>query len=152
LTALDDPEDVICGLNCGADDYLAKPFDFDILLARVRSLLRRAQRPAPRVLQLGDLTLNALDHSAARGGKAIRLTSKEFALLELFMLHPGRVISRGAIAERVWDEEFDPHSNIIDVYINRLRKKIDHGFADHLLHTRRNEGYVFESLLSERAG
>jgi DNA-binding response OmpR family regulator len=151
LTALDDPEDVICGLNCGADDYLAKPFDFHILLARIRALLRRAQQASPRILRIGDLTLNALDHSALRGGKSIRLTSKEFALLELFMLHPGKVISRSVIAERVWDEEFDPYSNIIDVYINRLRKKIDHGFEEHLLHTRRHEGYVFESLLSERA-
>ena len=143
LSALDDPEDIICGLNCGADDYLPKPFEFPILLARIRALLRRAEQPMARMLQSGDVMLNALDHTAFRAGRSIHLTSKEFALLQLFMQHPGQVITRSAIAEQIWDGEFDAYSNIIDVYINRLRKKIDHGFASARIQTRRSEGYVF---------
>ena len=142
LTALDDPEDIICGLNCGADDYIVKPFEFSVLLARMRALLRRAQQPGPRVLQSGDISLNALDHTVVRGGRLMRLTSKEYALLELFMTHPGQVITRRVIAERVWEEPFDPYSNVIDVYVNRLRKKIDQGYKNHFIQTRRNEGYV----------
>jgi two-component system copper resistance phosphate regulon response regulator CusR len=151
LTALDDPEDVICGLNCGADDYIAKPFDFAVLLARIRALLRRAQQPESRMLKFADLTLNALDHTAVRAGRFMRLTSKEYALLELLMLHPGQVLTRSAIAEYVWDEPFDPYSNVIDVYVNRLRKKIDHGFTDHLIQTRRSEGYVLQAIRTQSA-
>jgi len=147
LTALDDPEDVICGLNCGADDYLTKPFEFPILLARLRALLRRAQpqKVRPPTIQVEDLILNTLDHSASRGGALIRLTAKEYALLELLMLHPGEVLDREAIANQVWDGHLDQFSNVVDVYMNRLRKKIDHGFDKHLLHTRRGEGYILSS-------
>jgi two-component system copper resistance phosphate regulon response regulator CusR len=142
LTALDDVEDLICGLNCGADDYLSKPFDFRVLLARMRALLRRSAQVRPNVLRYADLSLNTLDHSAVRGNRTIRLTAKEYGLLELFMLHTEQILGREVIAEHVWDEHFDPFSNVIDVYINRLRKKIDQGFSQHLIHTRRSEGYM----------
>jgi len=145
LTALDGADDVVNGLNCGADDYLSKPFDFRVLLARIRALLRRAEHVRPTVIQVADLTLNTLDHTATRGGRLIRLTAKEYALLELFMLHSGELLGRAKIAGHVWDEEFDPFSNLIDVYVNRLRKKIDHGFARPLIHTRRTEGYILSA-------
>jgi two-component system copper resistance phosphate regulon response regulator CusR len=145
LTAMDDAEDVICGLNCGADDYVTKPFDLPILLARLHALLRRAQLTRPETLAIEDLTLSTQDHTASRGGRAIRLTAKEYALLELLMLHRGEILDREAIAEQVWGSRFDPFSNVIDVYINRLRKKIDQGFEKHLLHTRRGEGYILSS-------
>jgi two-component system copper resistance phosphate regulon response regulator CusR len=146
LTAMDDVEDVICGLNCGADDYLTKPFDFPVLLARLHALLRRIQQTRPNMIKVEDLTLNTLDHTASRGGRSIRLTAKEYALLELLMLHPGETLNREAIAEQVWGGHFDPFSNVIDVYMNRLRKKIDQGFEHHLLHTRRSEGYTLSGI------
>lgn len=142
LTALDDVEDLVCGLNCGADDYLTKPFDFRVLRARVGALLRRAELLRPNVIKVADLVLNTWDHTAERAGRNIQLTAKEYALLELFMLRTGQVLGRESIAEHVWDEHFDPFSNVIDVYVNRLRKKIDYGFQIHLIHTRRSEGYV----------
>ena len=147
LTALDDSEDVICGLNCGADDYLTKPFEFPVLLARLRALLRRAEpsKDLPSIIQIEDLTLNTLDHTARRGGPLIRLTAKEYGFLEFLMLHPGEVLDREAIVERVWDGHLAPFSNVVDVYMNRLRKKIDQGFKKHLLHTRRGEGYILSS-------
>lgn len=145
LTALDGADDIISGLNCGADDYLPKPFDFRVLLARMRALLRRAEAVRPSVIQVADLTLDTLNHTATRGGRLIPLTAKEYALLELFMLRPGHLLGRATIAEHVWDESFDPFSNLIDVYINRLRKKIDHGFAQPLIHTRRSEGYILSA-------
>jgi DNA-binding response OmpR family regulator len=145
LTALDGADDVVKGLNCGADDYLSKPFDFRVLLARIRALLRRAENVRPTVIQVADLTLNTLDHTATRGGRLIRLTAKEYALLELFMLRSGEILGRANIAGHVWDEDFDPFSNLIDVYVNRLRKKIDRGFARPLIHTRRAEGYIFSA-------
>jgi two-component system copper resistance phosphate regulon response regulator CusR len=151
LTGLDDVEDVICGLNCGADDYLTKPFDFPILLARLRALLRRAQPQTgrPQTIEVEDLKLNTLDHTASRGGRLIRLTAKEYALLETLMLHPGKILDRETIAERVWESSFDPFSNVIDVYVNRLRKKVDEGFEHHLLHTCRGEGYMISSAPAE---
>ena len=145
LTALDGADDVVKGLNCGADDYLSKPFDFRVLLARIRALLRRAEHVRPMVIQVADLTLNTLDHTATRGGRLIRLTAKEYALLELFMLRSGEILGRANIAGHVWDEDFDPFSNLIDVYVNRLRKKIDRGFARPLIQTRRAEGYIFSA-------
>ncbi len=151
VTALDDSEDIVCGLNCGADDYLVKPFDFPILLARLRALLRRAQHSGPKTLKFEDLVLNSFNHTASRGGRFMRLTAKEYALLELLMLDPGQVITRRAIAERVWDEPFDPYSNVIDVYVNRLRKKVDQGFNSHLIQTRRSEGYVLATTQVESA-
>lgn len=146
LTALDDAEDIICGLNCGADDYLTKPFEFPVLLARLRALLRRAQPARVRALtiQVGDLKLNTRDHTASRGGALIRLTAKEYGLLELLMLHPGEALNREAIAEQLWDGQA-PFSNVVEVYMNRLRKKIDHGFKKRLLHTCRGDGYMLGS-------
>ena len=146
LTAFNDPEDVVCGLNCGADDYLTKPFDLTVLLARIRALLRRARQDTPKVLNFRDLRLNTSDHTACRGGRNIRLTAKEYALMELFMLRPGQLLGRDVIAKYVWNEAFDPFSNIIDVYVNRLRKKIDRDFDVHLLHTLRNQGYVLSDM------
>jgi two-component system copper resistance phosphate regulon response regulator CusR len=145
LTALDSNNDVVNGLDSGADDYLPKPFDFRVLLARIRALLRRADEIRPNVIQVADLTLNTLDHTAVRADRSIRLTAKEYALLELFTLHAGQILGRAQIAEHVWDENFDPFSNIIDVYVKRLRKKIDSGFDRPLLHTRRGEGYMLSA-------
>ena len=145
VTAFDDSEDVVCGLNCGADDYISKPFDFGVLLARIHALLRRANPVSPKVLSYCDLKLNTSDHTAWRGGRCIRLTAKEYALIELFMLHPNEPLRREAIARHVWNEAFDPYSNVIDVYVNRLRNKIDTGFELHLLHTLRNEGYILSN-------
>ena len=142
LTALDDAEDIICGLNCGADDYMTKPFDFRILLARISVLLRRAKRALPTFLEVAGLRLNTLDHTAIRGTRAIPLTAKEYELLELLMLHAGHVVGRETISKLVWDENLDPYSNVIDVYVNRLRKKIDQGFDRPLLQTRRGEGFI----------
>ena len=145
LTALDDAEDVVCGLNCGADDYLTKPFEFPVLLARLRALLRRAQQALPNTLQVGDLKLNTLDHTASRGQRFIRLTAREYALLEFLMLHPGQSLGREAIAEYVWENYYDPFSNVIDVYVNRLRKKIDSGSDQPLIHTCRSQGYMLSA-------
>jgi two-component system copper resistance phosphate regulon response regulator CusR len=142
LTALDGVNDVVNGLNSGADDYLAKPFDFELLLARIRALLRRGQQLHEDILQVADLSLNTIDHSVKRGDRSIRLTAKEYALLELLMMHSGQILGRAQIAEHVWDEGFDPLSNIIDVYVKRLRKKVDHGSDRPLIHTRRSEGYL----------
>jgi DNA-binding response OmpR family regulator len=144
LTALDGAEDVISGLNYGADDYLAKPFDSRVLLARIRALLRRAAEVRPNVIQVADLILNTLNHTASRNGRNISLTAKEYALLELLMLRVDQLLGRATIAEHVWDENFDPFSNVIDVYVNRLRKKIDQGSRP-LIHTRRSEGYILSS-------
>ena len=142
LTALDGVNDVVNGLNSGADDYLAKPFDFELLLARIRALLRRGRQLHEDILQVADLSLNTVNHTVTRGDRSIRLTAKEYALLELLMLHSGQILGRAQIAEHVWDEDFDPLSNIIDVYVKRLRKKIDYGNDRPLIHTRRSEGYL----------
>jgi two-component system copper resistance phosphate regulon response regulator CusR len=142
LTALGGVHDTVNALDCGADDYLHKPFDFGVLLARIRALLRRTAPVRTNVLLVADLSLNTLNHSATRGNRIIRLTAKEYALLELLMLRCGCILGRAEIAEHVWDENFDPLSNIIDVYMNRLRKKIDQGFEVRLIHTRRAEGYM----------
>jgi two-component system copper resistance phosphate regulon response regulator CusR len=145
LTARDTIDDRVEGLDSGADDYLIKPFDFKELLARVRSLLRRVREFRPAVLRVADLTLDTASHTAARAGRRIGLTAKEYALLEYFALHPGRLLGREEIAEHVWDENFDPMSNVIDVYVRRLRKKIDNGFARPLIHTRRGAGYILSA-------
>jgi two-component system, OmpR family, copper resistance phosphate regulon response regulator CusR len=145
LTARDAVDDRVKGLDSGADDYLTKPFDFKELLARARALLRRAKNLRPEILQVSDLTLNTASHSATRNGKSISLTAKEYSLLEFFMLREDKIVSRREIAEHVWDENFDPFSNVIDVYVRRLRKKIDEGFDPSLIHTRRGEGYIFSA-------
>ena len=142
LTARDAVDDRVCGLDSGADDYLTKPFDFKELLARMRALLRRSSVLRPAVARVADLTLNTASHAVARAGKAVSLTAKEYALLEFLVLNEDRVVGREQIAQHVWDESFDPFSNIIDVYVRRLRGKMDTGFARRLIHTRRGEGYI----------
>lgn len=143
LTALTATEDKIKGLDCGADDYLGKPFEFSELLARVRALVRRHQGAKPR-LKVGDLELDTATRKATRGGKEINLTTKEYALLEYLMQRAGQVVTRTAISEHVWDIHFDNESNVIDVYINFLRKKIDQGYETRLLHTVVGAGYVLK--------
>jgi two-component system, OmpR family, copper resistance phosphate regulon response regulator CusR len=142
LTARDAVDDRVAGLDCGADDYLTKPFDFQELLARLRALLRRASGLRPPVARVADLTLDTASHSVARAGKPISLTAKEYALLEYLMINCDRVVGREQISEHVWDESFDPLSNVIEVYIKRLRAKLDAGAGRRLIHTRRGEGYI----------
>ena len=143
LTARDAVRDRIAGLDAGADDYLTKPFDFEELLARIRALLRRPRGIHPEVMRVADLILNPASHEVTRAGRPITLTAKEYALLEFLMMNCDRVVNREQIAQHVWDENFDAFSNIIDVYIRRLRSKIDCAFAPALIHTRRGEGYLF---------
>ena len=145
LTARGAVDDRVEGLDSGADDYLAKPFDFKELLARLRALLRRPAALRPQVLRVADLTLNTASHAATRAGKPVSLTAKEYALLEFLLLHQDRIVGRDAIAEHVWDESFDAFSNVIDVYIKRLRAKLDVGGAPRLIHTRRGEGYILSA-------
>ena len=145
LTARDGVDDRVTGLDCGADDYLGKPFEFKELLARIRALLRRAKEIRPESLKIADLEINTSSHTVARAGRSIPLTAKEYSLLEFFVLRAGTLVGRGEIADHVWDENFDPFSNVIDVYVLRLRKKIDEGFERPLIHTRRGEGYIFSA-------
>jgi DNA-binding response OmpR family regulator len=142
LTARDSVNDRVTGLDSGADDYLSKPFDFKELLARMRALLRRPREVLPPAIRVADLTLDTSNHAVNRGGKNISLTAKEYALLEFLVLKRNRVVNREQIAQHVWDDSFDPCSNIIDVYVRRLRSKIDEGFSTCLIHTRRGEGYM----------
>jgi len=137
-------EDKVLGLDAGADDYLTKPFAFQELVARVRALLRRRPAADPAVLQVADLVLDPARRSVSRGGEKIELTPREFALLDYFMRHPGRVLTRTMIAEHVWDYDFDTSTNVIDVYVNYLRRKIDAGREPKLLHTVRGVGYVLK--------
>ncbi|MBI3650255.1 MAG: response regulator transcription factor [Acidobacteria bacterium] len=147
LTARDAIEDRVKGLDCGADDYLSKPFAFAELLARVRALLRRAKSFRPEIIEVADLCLNTANHAVTRHGQAINLTAKEYALLEFFVLREGKLVGRSEIAEHVWDENFDPFSNVIDVYVRRLRRKLDEGFDRALIHTRRGAGYLFSTTV-----
>ena len=142
LTARDAVDDRVAGLDCGADDYLTKPFDFKELLARLRALSRRPAEIRPEVIQIADLTLNTASHAVSRAGRPIVVTAKEYGLLEFLMLNQNRVVNREQIAQHVWDENFDPFSNIIDVYVRRLRAKVDAGFSRPLIHTRRGAGYI----------
>ena len=137
-------EDKVLGLDTGADDYLTKPFAFQELLARVRALLRRRVEAEPPVLQVADLTLDPARRVVFRGQEKIDLTTKEFALLDYFMRNVGRVLTRTMIAEHVWDYDFDPMTNVIDVYVNYLRKKIDVGREPKLIRTVRGAGYVLQ--------
>jgi two-component system copper resistance phosphate regulon response regulator CusR len=146
LTARDAVHDRVMGLDTGADDYLTKPFEVAELLARLRALLRRGHTVRPAMIQVADLVLDTRSQTVARAGKPIYLTTKEYALLEYLARNTGRVIGRGEIAEHVWDEHYDPFSNAIDVHINRLRRKIDSGFASPLIHTRRGAGYVVSPI------
>ena len=142
LTAKDAVDDKVTGLNKGADDYLTKPFAFSELLARIRSLLRRGQSETQTELKVGDLTLDMVSHKVSRNGEEIELTGKEYSLLEYFMRNEGKVLTRTMIAEHVWDYNFDTFTNVIDVYVNHLRKKIDKKYPAKLLHTLRGVGYV----------
>ena len=144
LTARDAVEDKVQGLDAGADDYLTKPFAFAELLARVRALLRRGKGAQAPVLQAADLILDPAARTVKRGGEAIPLTNREFALLEYLLRNPGRVLTRTMISEHVWDYSFDAGTNVIDVYVNYLRKKIDAGREVKLIHTVRGVGYVLK--------
>jgi len=143
LTALDGVEDRITGLDVGADDYLAKPFAFRELLARLRALLRRSGELRPPNITVADVVVDTAAQTVTRRGRRIPLTTKEYALVEFLARNAGRVVGRAAIAEHVWDETFDPFSNLIEVYVNRLRHKIDEDSKLPLLHTRRGAGYLF---------
>ncbi len=144
LTARDTLADKVTGLDQGADDYLTKPFAFEELLARVRALLRRGTPTQSTILTLADVSLDPVSHQVTRAGKKIDLTAKEFALLEFFLRNPGRVLSRALIAQHVWGVDFDTFTNVIDVYVKYLRKKIDADFEPKLLHTVRGAGYVMK--------
>ena len=142
LTAKDAVEDRIAGLDFGADDYLTKPFEFRELLARLRALLRRSGELRPPRIAVADLVLDTAARSVSRAGADVPMTTKEYALLEYLARNVGRVVGRAEIAEHVWEETFDPFSNLIEVYVNRLRRKIDAGRATPLLQTRRGAGYI----------
>ncbi len=142
LTARDAVRDRITGLDAGADDYLIKPFDFHELLARARALLRRGPALLPEEIHLSDLSIDTRARAVRRAGQLIALTAREYALLEYLARRANEVVTRAEIAEHVWDEEFDPFSNLIEVYVNRLRSRIDEGFELKLLRTRRGEGYI----------
>ncbi len=144
LTAKSGTDDKVEGLDSGADDYLTKPFAFAELLARVRSLLRRGTAEKSIVLKVADLELDTVQHKAKRGENVIELTGKEYALLEYFMRNVNRVLTRTIISEHIWNYNFDTGTNVVDVYINHLRSKIDDGFEKKLLHTVRGVGYVLK--------
>jgi len=144
LTAKDSVEDIVAGLEGGSDDYLTKPFAFAELLARIRALLRRSQEQKITTLKAGDLTLNPLTREVKRGDRKIELTSKEYALLEYFMRNVNKVLTRTLISEHVWNYEFDPLTNVVDVYVNYLRKKIDQPSETKLIHTVRGVGYILK--------
>jgi DNA-binding response OmpR family regulator len=149
LTARGGLEHRVEGLDAGADDYLSKPYHFPELLARVRALLRRGPALTPSAMVIADLSVDTRSRSAKRAGRDIQLTTKEFALLEYLVRRHGHVVTRGDIGEHVWDGTFDPDSNLIEVYIQRLRRKIDDGHDVKLIQTRRGTGYT---LTAERVG
>ena len=141
LTARGSVAERVEGLNAGADDYLPKPFSMDELVARLRALIRMSGGETFSFFRVGDLILRPAERSVERGGQAIGLTAREFALLELLVRHPGRVFTRTQICERVWDYHFDPGTNVVDVYVQRLRRKVDDPFSAKLIHTVRGTGY-----------
>lgn len=142
LTSRDAVEDVVRGLDAGADDYLAKPFRFDELLARLRALLRRGGAERLEVLQFGPLSLDRLQHRASCDSRMLDLTPKEFQLLEFFLLRPGEVVRRTTLLEKVWDMHFDPESNVVDVHVGNLRRKVEHVAGRQLIETVRGVGFV----------
>ena len=146
LTALSSTEDKIEGFNSGADDYIVKPFDFAELVVRIRALIKRAQQAAPmgKSLRVNDLLINLDSKEVSRAGKPIQLTAKEFQLLEYMIRNKNRVVSRADIALNVWDIDFDTGTNVIDVYVNFLRKKIDRDYEQKLIHTQVGMGYVLK--------
>jgi DNA-binding response OmpR family regulator len=141
LTARDAVDDRVAGLDCGADDYLVKPFAFQELLARLRALARRDSLQKSAVLTVGELSLDTVTHTAKRGDKSIELTTKEYILLEFLLLHPNQILSRTVIAEHLWSYDYMPDSNVLDVYIRFLRRKIDDDYPDKYLRTIRGTGY-----------
>lgn len=145
LTALSDTQHKVAGLEAGADDYLTKPFSLEELIARVRALLRRSHTEEGSVLRFEDVELDLNKRSVKRAGRPISLTGKEFALLEFFMRNPDRVASRSVLGERVWDLAFQEESNVIEVYVSRLRNKVDRGFDKPLIHTVIGTGYILSA-------
>jgi len=145
LTAKDSVPDRVAGLDSGADDYLIKPFAFDELMARVRALLRRRAAAEEEVLEFGDLTLNTSTREVWRGGRPIKLTAKEFDVLELFLRHPRQVLTRDILYERIWGFDFGGESNIIEVYVRYLRAKLESAGEPRLIHTVRGVGYVLRA-------
>jgi len=146
LTAKDTIDDKVVGLDSGADDYLAKPFAFEELLARVRALLRRKEKSKPLILSADDLTIDILAHKVTRSNKEIILTPKEHSILEYLLRNKNHVVSRMKLTEHVYEYQFDPDTNVIDVYVNKLRNKIDKDFNHPLLHTVRGIGYMIKEL------
>ena len=146
LTARGSVDDRVAGLNAGADDYLSKPFAFAELMARLHALLRRGRDGQPLVLKVDDLQLDVVRRHAQRGAQRIELTAREFSVLEFLMRHAGEVVTRTALAEHVWGDHYDSLSNLIEVFINRLRKKIEPQGAARLLHTVRGAGYVMRAV------
>ncbi len=146
LTARDTIDDRVSGLDIGADDYLVKPFEFRELLARLRALLRRSNEIRSPKISIADLDVDTVSQTVNRAGQNIDLTAKEYALIEFLARNKGRVIGREEISEHVWNESFDPFSNLIEVYIKRLRKKLDDGHPVQLIHTRRGAGYILNDV------
>ncbi|RLB70188.1 MAG: DNA-binding response regulator [Deltaproteobacteria bacterium] len=144
LTAKEMVEDKIKGFNAGCDDYISKPFSFEELLVRIRAVLRRGGGALSNVITFADLTLDLISHKVIRAGREIELTAKEYTLLEYLVRNPNRVLTRTMIAEHVWDYNYDSFTNVIDVYINYLRNKVDRGFDTKLIHTVRGVGYVLK--------
>jgi two-component system, OmpR family, copper resistance phosphate regulon response regulator CusR len=143
LTARDAVDDRVAGLDAGADDYLPKPYAFRELLARVRAVVRRRPALAPRQVRIADLEVDLPGRAVRRGGRAIELTAKEFALLEVFVTHAGEVLDRATITAHVWDENHDPFTNVLEVLVRRLRRKLDDDFEPKLIQTLRGAGYRF---------
>jgi len=152
LTARDSVEDRVAGLDSGADDYLVKPFSFEELLARLRALHRRQPESRPTLLEVADLALDPASRTVTRRGLPVELTTTEYALLEYLARHVGQVCGRAAISAAVWDENYDPFSNIIDVYVSRLRRKIDQPGLTPLIHTVRGAGYTLDPARNSRHG
>jgi two-component system copper resistance phosphate regulon response regulator CusR len=145
LTALGTTSEIVAGLDSGADDYLSKPFEFNELLARIRSLTKRQRIAEDKVMAIADLVMDVDRKSVKRAGKQIDLTAKEFALLEYFMRNPQKVIPRAELAKNVWNLDFDTGTNMVEVYVNYLRKKIDRDFEKKLIHTQFGMGYVLKA-------
>lgn len=144
LTARDAVDDRVWGLDTGADDYLVKPFEFRELLARLRALLRRNVESRAAKIVIADLEIDTVSQTVRRCDRPVELTTKEYSLIEFLALNRGRVVGREEISEHVWNDSFDPFSNLIEVYIKRLRKKLDEGYSLQLIHTRRGSGYILD--------
>jgi two-component system, OmpR family, copper resistance phosphate regulon response regulator CusR len=144
LTALTSPSDVVAGFDAGGDDYLTKPFEFSELVARIRALWRRNQIQESTI-RFEDIELDLLSRRVKRGGKSVRLTQREYALLEFFVRNPGRILSRTEISQNVWETDFDRESNVIDVYVSMVRRKLDKNFSRKVIHTVVSEGYMLSA-------